>query len=95
LEPNSDRTQPWSDVLDQKPGHMRGAEAGTTQARTPAEVGLTTVQVRSGREAEGLRELHFVIQRFNLDDASATNLRRIFDDALSTSHLDGGNSLLK
>ena len=56
------------------------------------EAGFWTM---TDREAAGLRELHFVIQRFSLDDASATNLRRIFDAALSTSHLDGGNSFLK
>jgi hypothetical protein len=37
---------------------------------------------RSGREAEGLRELQFFVHRFELDEQGATNLRRIFDDAL-------------
>jgi hypothetical protein len=38
---------------------------------------------RTGREAEGLRELDYFVQRFNLDAASAAQLRRIFDDALA------------
>ena len=41
---------------------------------------------RSGREAEGRRELEYFVQRFNLDDQGATSLRRIFDDALLHSN---------
>ena len=37
---------------------------------------------RSGREAEGLRELQYFVHRFDLDQQGATHLRRIFDDAL-------------
>jgi hypothetical protein len=37
---------------------------------------------RSGREAEGLRELQYFVHRFDVDEQGATDLRRIFDDAL-------------
>jgi hypothetical protein len=43
---------------------------------------------RSGREAEGRRELEYFVQRFELDDQGATSLRRIFDDALLHSNPD-------
>ena len=41
---------------------------------------------RSGREAEGLRDLQYFIQRFDLDEQCATSVRRVFDDALASAN---------